>query len=174
LKQFKIILGVLICLILFAFSKADIGDSNTLTSLFKIERSKDNNQIFYDVNLNSSGEFDSENPINIYWIRNTEGGKIKPLTWIQRKYAYGLKFLKINDEYATFRFVSSKQMYFTLKKDAKNHFEVYTKYNDQILNVNRLFIQIEGGTFWFPNIKAVEVYATNVKTGEEVIEIITP
>lgn len=118
--------------------------------------------------------FDSENPINIYWIRNTEGGKVKPLTWIQKKYAYGLKFLKISDDYATFRFVSSKQMYFTLKRNNNNHFEVYSKYKDQILNINRIFIQIDGGTFWFPNITAVEVYAKNIKTGEDVIEIITP
>ncbi|MGB0882645.1 MAG: DUF4833 domain-containing protein [Vicingaceae bacterium] len=160
--------------LLFAFSHSNSGSSNSLTSLFKIERSKDNNQIFYDVNLNSEGMFDSENPINIYWIRNTEGGKVKPLTWIQKKYAYGLKFLKISDDYATFRFVSSKQMYFTLKRNNNNHFEVYSKYKDQILNINRIFIQIDGGTFWFPNITAVEVYAKNIKTGEDVIEIITP
>lgn len=159
---------------LFAFSKTNYGDSNTLTSLFKIERSNDNNQIFYEVNLNEDGEFNIQDPINIYWIRNTEGGKIKPLSWIQKKYAYGLKFLKINNEYATFRFVSTKQMYFTLKKTKNNHFEVYSKYKNQLLNIKRIFIQIDGGSFWFPNITAVEVYAKNVKTGEDVIEIITP
>ena len=173
-KQIKLIAAIFVCTFLFAFSKENIGDSNTLTSLFKIERSKDNNQIFYDVNLNDMGGFDNENPINIYWIKNTDGGKIKPLTWIQKKYAYGLKFLKINDEYATFRFVSTKEMYFTLKKTNDNHYEVYTKYRGNLLNVNRIFIQIDGGTFWFPNIKSVEIYAKNVKTGEDVIEIYTP
>ena len=174
MKYLKYITLIFLCVFLFSFSKSEYGDSNTLTSLFKIERSKDNNQIFYDVNINSIGNFDTENPINIYWIRNTEGGKIKPLTWIQKKYAYGLKFLNIHDDYATFRFVSSKQMYFTLKKDNQNHFEVYSKYKDQILNINRIFINIDGGTFWFPNITSVEVYAKNVITGKDVIEIITP
>ncbi|MDG1476445.1 MAG: DUF4833 domain-containing protein [Vicingaceae bacterium] len=174
MEKLKLTILASVCLLLFAFSKSEHGDSNTLTSLFKIERSKDNNQIFYDVNIDGSGNFDAENPINIYWIRNTEGGKIKPLTWIQKKYAYGLKFLKIDKDFATFRFVSSKKMYFTLKKNNNNHFEVYSKYKDQLLNINRIFIQIDGGTFWFPNITAVEVYAKNVKTGEDVIEIITP
>ncbi|MGB0887162.1 MAG: DUF4833 domain-containing protein [Vicingaceae bacterium] len=174
MKSLKLIVATLGCLFLFAFSEIEFGDANPLTSLFKIERSKDNNQIFYDVNLNSTGNFDLENPINIYWIRNTEGGKIKPLTWIQQKYAYGLKFLNVNDEYATFRFVSSKEMYFTLKKSSKNHFEVYSKYNNQLLNIHRIFIQLDGGTFWFPNITAVKVFATNVKTGKAVIETITP
>ncbi len=174
MNYLKSILLIGISALLFAFSYSNSGSSNPLTSLFKIERSKDNNQIFYDVNVNTSGNFDTTNPINIYWIRNTEGGKIKPLTWIQKKYAYGLKFLKISDDYATFRFVSTKQMYFTLKKDNQNRFEVYSKYKDQILNIKRIFIQIDGGTFWFPNITSVEVYAKNVMTGEDVMEIITP
>lgn len=173
-KYLKLITAVLICLLLFAFSKAEYGDSNTLTALFKIERSKDRNQIFYDVNINKAGNFDTENPINIYWIKNTEGGKIKPLTWIQKKYAYGLKFLKIDADYATFRFVSTKQMYFILTKTKDNHFKVYSKYKGQLLNIERIFIQMDGGSFWFPNIKTVEVYAENVKTGEAVIEILTP
>ena len=174
MKNTKHIVLIFFCVLLCSFSLSNIGDSNTLTSLFKIERSKDNNQIFYDVNVDKNGNFNNEEPINIYWIKNTEGGTTKPLTWIQKKYAYGLKFLKISDDYATFRFVSSKQMYFTLKKDNKNHFEVYSKYKGQILNINRIFIKIDGGTFWFPNITAVEVYAKNVKTGEDVVEIITP
>jgi len=173
-KSLKILAILLSCIALFAFSKAEYGDSNTLTSLFKIERSKDINQIFYDVNINKDGNFDTENPINIYWIRNTDEGKIKPLTWIQKKYAYGLKYLKIDADYAIFRFVSTKQMYFTLKKTKDNHYEVYSKYKNQLLNINRIFIQLEGGTFWFPNITAVEVHAKNVTSGEDVIEIITP
>ncbi len=110
----------------------------------------------------------------MYWRRNTEGGIIKPLTWIQQKYAYGLKFLNINEEFATFRFVSYSKLYFTLRKTKDNNFEVYTKYNDQVLKMNRIFIQLDGGTFWFPNITSVEIYAKNVSTGKDVIEIITP
>lgn len=147
---------------------------NPISFLFKIERSKDNNQIFYDVNINDSGVLDDKTPINVYWKRNTEGGAMKPLTWIQQKYAYGLKFININEDYATFKFVSYKKLFFTLKKTKDNHFEVYTKCNSQILKMNRIFIKIEGGAFWFPNITAVKIYARNMKTGKDVVEIITP
>ena len=40
--------------------------------------------------------------------------------------------------------------------------------------MDRIFINIDGGTFWFPNITTVEIHAQNVKTGKNVIEIITP
>lgn len=174
MKHLRLAILTITSILFFAFKQSNIGDSNTLTSLFKIERSKDNNQIFYDVNLNKSGDFDKNNPINIYWIKNTEGGKVKPLTWIQKKYAYGLKFLNINDDFVSFRFVSSKHMYFTLTKTKDSNYQVFTKYKNQLLNVKRIYIKIDGGTFWFPNITAVEVYAKNMETGKEVIEIITP
>ncbi len=175
MKQLKLILVIFISTLLFAFTSIEVEDSlDPLNSLFKIERSKDNNQIFYDVNLDNSGELNNENPISVYWRRNTEGGIIKPLTWIQKKYAYGLKFVNVKDEQATFRFVSYKKMFFKLLRKEDNQFEVYTNYNDKLLKMDRIFIQLDGGTFWFPNITAIEIYAKDMKTGEDVIEIITP
>ena len=65
-------------------------------------------------------------------------------------------------------------MFFTLRKKKDNQFEVYTKYNGNLLKMDRIFIQLDGGSFWVPNITAVKVYAKNVKTGEDVIEVIKP
>lgn len=172
--KFTCILALSLLLLGFNSIESNTSSVNSISALFKIERSKDNNQIFYAVNTTASGELDDENPIKVYWKRNTEGGIIKPLTWIQQKYAYGLKFLKINEELATFRFVSYKKLFFTLKKTKENQFEVYTKCNNQLLKMDRIFIKLDGGSFWFPNITAVEIYAQNVRTGEDVIEIITP
>ncbi len=175
MRKFKFILGGLVCTILLAFTDPEIDViTNPVHSLFKIERSKDNNQIFYDVNVDNAGILNDEKPISVYWRRNTEGGTIKPLTWIQQKFAYGLKFINVNDEYATFKFVSYDKMFFTLKKKKDDQFEVYTKYNGKLLKMNRIFIQLDGGTFWVPNITAVEIYAQDMKTGKNVIEIIKP
>ena len=165
---------ILLSLLAFTNNDRSIVPNYSFASLFKIERSKDANQILYDVNIRETGQFDTNNPINVYWVKNTKGGKIEPLTWIQKKYAYGLKYLSINDDYASFRFVSYKKMIFTLRKKADNSFEVYTKHQGNLLKMDRIFIQIDGGTFWFPNITAIEIYAKNVKTGEQVIEIIRP
>ena len=172
LKTF-IILSVSAILLAFTTPEADVS-VNSLFSLFKIERSKDANQIFYDVNVDQSGTLDKKNPINIYWRRYTEGGTIKPLTWIQKKYAYGLKYLNVKDEQATFQFVSYNKMLFTLRKTADNQFEVYTQSKGDLLKMNRIFINIDGGSFWFPKISTIEIYAQNIKTGEEVIEVIRP
>ena len=38
-------------------------------SLFKIERSRDADEISYDINLGPNGDLNKNNPIHIYWIK---------------------------------------------------------------------------------------------------------
>ena len=91
------IITLIIGSFLLSFTPIDKINAKSDASLFKIERSKDENQIIYDLNKNNKNELRKENPISIYWIRKTEGGKVKPLTWIQQTYAYGLKYTKVSD-----------------------------------------------------------------------------
>jgi hypothetical protein len=67
MKFHKIILILFSSVPLLAFITVE-NDTNyhTINSLFKIERSKDANQIYYDVNLNISEELSCNNPITIY------------------------------------------------------------------------------------------------------------
>lgn len=148
--------------------------SNKSYHLFKIERSKDANEIFYDVNLDSKSNLDLDNPISIYWIKKTENGKIEPLTWIQKNYAYGIEFLNKSKDQAEFQFVSYNKRQFQIKKDNNGNFKVYTLSNKRTVIVNRIFIQIDGGTFWFPKISRVELHAQDIQTNEKSIEIINP
>lgn len=148
--------------------------SNKSYHLFKIERSKDTNEIFYDVNLDSKSNLDLNNPISIYWIKQTENRKIEPLTWIQKKYAYGIEFLNKSKDQAEFQFVSYNKRQFQIKKDSKGNFKVYTLSNKRTVIVNRIFIQIDGGTFWFPSISRVELHSQDIQTNEKSIEIINP
>lgn len=157
--------------LLFAFS---YKSESSKKPLFKIERSKDANQILYDVCTVANNKLDVENPIFPYWIRKTEGNKIKPLTWIQEHYAYGLEFTYSSEQMAHFHFVSYNKRNFTLKKDKQGDFKVYTKLNNKEVIVNRIFIQIDGGTFWVPKISKVELHTIEPNSGKELLEIIHP
>jgi len=167
-KFIKIILIFIPVVVLSSFA------SNKSYHLFKIERNKDANEIFYDVNLDSQNNLNLNNPISIYWIKQTENGKIEPLTWIQKNYAYGIEYLSKNKTQAEFQFVSYKKRQFQIKKDSKGNFKVYTLSNKRTVIVNRIFIQIDGGTFWFPKISRVELHAQDIQTNEKSIEIINP
>lgn len=170
MKLLKFIVISIVTLLLFSFIKGNQANSNLL---FKIERSKDANQVLYVVNTNDSNQLNEEKPITIYWIKNTKKGKIESLTWIQRKYAYGLKYSHTCDKYATFNFVSYDKMFFTLKK-IKDQYKVYTMIDKKLAEVERIFVQIDGGTFWFPDVTEVKIFAKEVKNGNEVIKIINP
>lgn len=166
-------LVLLVTLILFS-SFVKVKEINQAYHLFKIERSKDANEIFYDLNITNENKLNTENPVKIYWIKNTENGKAEPLTWIQKNYAYGIEYLKTEASFAEFQFVSYKKRQFQIKKDSNGNFKVFTTSNNKTVIVNRIFIQIDGGTFWFPKISRVELHAQDAKTKEKTIEIIIP
>ncbi len=173
-KLFKYLLAVSLIVLLSSFRFFEINDEVNKNHLFKIERSKDANEIFYDINTAKTGQLNINNPINPYWIRATEGGLLKPLTWIQQNYAYGLQYVYKSENYVKFRFVSYKKRDFVLKRDLQGNFKVYTQLNQKDVEVNRIFIQLDGGTFWFPKISRVELHTKDPLTNIEIVEIIKP
>lgn len=166
---------LIVSFFIFFINSSFINETqNDSYHLFKIERSKDANEIFYDINLEKTGTLSITEPIYPYWRRQTEGGAIKPLTWIQQHYAYGLEYIYSSENYAKFHFVSYKKRDFVLKKDSSGDFKVFTQLNNKEVEVNRIFIQIDGGTFWFPKISKVELHTNDPVTNKNIVEIIKP
>jgi len=159
---------------LFAFSLANVVTEPTAQALFKIARSKDANEIFYAARVTNKHQLDVSNPVDVYWIKHTDGNMQVPLTWIQRKYAYGLQFLTVEESEAVFQFVSYNKRNFTLKKDQTGEFSVFTYSQGKEVKVERIFIQIDGGTFWLPKISGVELHGKDSNTGTKILEIINP
>lgn len=174
-KFIRLIIPLSLTFLLLTQSKSANGQEKSFNyHLFKIDRSKDKNVVLYDIRLTEIGQLHNKNPITIYWIKNEKKGNIEPLSWIQKKYAYGLKYQAITDDFATFQFVSYDKLTFTLKKASDKKYYVFTKFDNELVKVKHVFVQIDGGTFWLPNVTEVKIYATNLKTGKEVIKIIYP
>lgn len=142
--------------------------------LFSIGRSKDTNEIFYSINLNNSGKLNTDKPINVYWLKRTENNKIEPLSWIQNKFAYGIVYLSKSETSAKFHFAAYDRRIFELKKNKQNEFKVFTISANKEVEVNRIYIYITGGTFWFPEIPKIELFATISGTDIKIKEIIVP
>lgn len=143
-------------------------------TLFKIGRSKDIDEIWYTPNINDKKTIDQENPVNVFWVKKTEGNKTEPLTLFQRKYAYGIKYIKISKVQAVFQFVSYSKRNFTLKKNRIGEYRVFYNQNGRELELSKIYIQITGGSFWFPQIKHVEIYYTNPENQKTEVEILKP
>lgn len=171
----------LIALISWLVFSAFIVPENTTKqnnqTLFVIARSKDANEIWYTLNVSTMGDLDELNPISIFWLKKTEGNSIESLTWIQNEYAYGIKFIE-NDQNLKdtwkFQFASYNKRTFDLRKNSENQFKVFTKTEGKEIEVNRIFIQIDGGSFWLPTISFVKIFGKDTKTNNNMVETIIP
>jgi hypothetical protein len=168
--------NILIKLVCFGFLLSDVAALASLPDdiLFRISRSRDADEIFYEASLGSDGRLDPGSPVNIYWVRKAKGLQREPLTWIQNRYSYGIKFLETSSDHAIFKFVSFDSKEFKLEKSAEGQFRVYTVLDNRQVIVERIFIQFNGGTFLAPVISEVILYGRDVESGVLLTEDIRP
>lgn len=143
--------------------------------LFYIQRDPNTNTICYTLNVDKSGKLVLSNPINAFWIRYPEGGIRKDLNFIQRKFAYGINTKNVGDGSYDVRSVAYNKLPMRLKKDEKGVYRVFADINKKESILERIFIRIgDGGTFWHPDVKYIELKGTEVGTGKKVLERFKP
>jgi len=142
--------------------------------LFYLQRDPNINTIICELNLNSKGLINDEEPVKVYWMRYAEDRGKKKLSFIQKKFAYGIQSKKIKEDKYELRFVSYKRIPLYLSKSATdNKYHVFINANNKKIQLDRIFIRIEGGSFWVPNIKYVDLQGVNTKTKNKISERIT-
>lgn len=135
-------------------------------SLFYIQRSPNHNTIMYELN-EMNGEPDREEPVRAYWLRYQEQGQRQDLSFIQEHFAYGVRAKKLNIDQYELRFVSYKKMPFYLVRSSDDkQFRIHATVSGREILVERIFLQIEGGSFWLPNVVCAEVRGSDPVTGE--------
>lgn len=143
--------------------------------LFYLQRTANTNTIVCELNLNSKGQLDEESPVHVFWIRYPEGGMRRELNYIQRVFAYGIKSQPIGNGMYRLHFVSYRKQSFILMPSPKdNKYHVYATINRKQALLNRLFVKVDGGTFWSPNVVYMEMKGIDPVTGKEVVERFKP
>ncbi len=139
--------------------------------LFYLQRDPNTNTVIYELNLKSDGNVDAEQPVNVYWVRYAENGQKEELSYVQKKFAYGVQSKAIGNNEYELRIVSHKKLPLLLKKSGSDQkYHVYIKANDKQIMLDRVFVRIEGGSYWIPNVKYVEVKGGSTKTARPVVE----
>lgn len=136
--------------------------------LFKITRNKDANEIIYHLNTDERGRLDLKKPIEAYWIRYDLEEEGRPLTTLERKYAYGLKFSNVTTDGGSFQFVSFDKPLF-LVRTGKQQFEVQAEINGERMLLEEIYLSLGGGSFWFPKVNYVELRA-KAANGEKITQ----
>ena len=139
--------------------------------LFYLQRDPNTNTVIYQLNVDRAGKLDEDEPVNIFWIRYDEHGERKDLNFIQRKFAYGLTAEKLAVDKYELKFAAyNKVRFYLLRSPVDKAFHVYTTIGGKQIQLERVFLRIEGGTFWVPNVKYIEFKGLNTATREPVVE----
>jgi phosphatidylglycerophosphate synthase len=139
--------------------------------LFYLQRDPNTNTVIYQLNMNRAGQLDEEEPVKVFWIRYTEQGVHKDLNFIQRKFAYGLTAKKVATDKYNLKFAAyDKVPFYLMKWSGDNAFHVFTVVANKQIVLNRVYLRIEGGTFWVPNVKYIEFKGWNAATRQPVVE----
>ena len=139
--------------------------------LFYLQRDPNLNTLIYELNIDKEGDLNEDQPVLAYWIRYDENQAKKDLSYVQRKFAYGVDSKKLGKDQFELRFVSHKKLPLYLSKSADDKkFHVYVTINNKKLLLERIFVRIEGGSFWIPNVKYVELRGVNQANGTLVTE----
>lgn len=143
--------------------------------IFHIARSKDAKTIHYQLQLAADGAINTAAPLTIFWeIETPTGTKKEDLTWIQNKYAYGINILNVTPDSLSFHFVSYDKKIIRVKRNLQGEFEAQVTCNSSDLVLEKIFIQIDGRTFWLPKISSVKLEGKDLHSGRSKYEIIQP
>ncbi len=137
--------------------------------LFYLQRTPNPNTVIYDLNM-KDGVVDSVNPIHVYWIRYGEKGQQAELSGIQRRYAYGLETKWLKKDQYEIRFLAYKKKALILKKGDDDQFHLNDTINQQEAVLTKVFLQIDGGPVFSPNIKYALLTGYDPATHKIVVE----
>lgn len=114
--------------------------------LFYIQHNRGKNTFIYQPNYTSNLRLNDKEPIKISRQLFDQNGEIKPLTGIQRRYAYGVKTEKLGDNHYEFTLVSYPSQKLYLKFDTQNKPFVETTIAGKYIRINNLFIYLKEGS----------------------------
>lgn len=144
--------------------------------LFYVQRSSNINTILYDANLLANKTFNPEKPVNVYWIRYTEGGIRKELNYIQQTLAYGVDFQPFPGEPGNYEVVvvSYKKRKIKVTLDPKGNPIALISINGKQQQFHHVFVKVEETGHLIPKILYVDIFGIDLKTGVEIVERFKP
>lgn len=166
-------LGLFLLLIgqLLAAQPNHLPEPKIKNLLFFLQRTPDANTVVYQLNLDNDGEVNEKAPVKASWIRYEENGAVKELSTIENKFAYGLKCKSLGNETYEVRLVSYKKLPMYLQKTPSDQqYRLYIKDEGKDLLLKRVFVKVEGGSFWFPKVHYIDLFTVDSENGAQILK----
>lgn len=139
-----------------------------INQLFYLQRDPDLNTVVYALNI-QNGELNQSEPVLPYWIRYADKGQNQKLSFIQRKMAYGINHKELEPGVFELHVQAYKPLKILLSKNEKSgKYQALVKIKETDILLNRIFVRINGGSFFKPNVQYIEICGHNAATGKEI------
>lgn len=139
--------------------------------LFFIQRSVNSNTVIYAANLDSRGHLDADAPVEAYWRWYNVDGHKKPLNFIERMMAYGIKSVVRKSPAGpfTFEIAALPERKLTLDLDAAGRPAAFAQFGNRQAKLVYIYLQVDDKGL-MPNVTAIELFGTDRQTGEPLHE----
>jgi hypothetical protein len=124
--------------------------------LFYIQNTRNKNTVVYELNI-KNGELDTVKPVNAYWIRYSEHGQRQDLNLFQRKFAYGINSVCLDNNIYQLTIAANKNFKIFLQQSEDGSMHVFTTINQRKAILTRIFIHITGGNALSPKVEYVQI-----------------
>jgi hypothetical protein len=151
----------------------EFPEPNVERQLFYLQRDPNTNTIVYGLNLKDN-RLDEDNPVHAFWIKYAEGGKVEELNFIQRKFAFGISARQTGPDSYDLHIAAYKKYTLHLLKDASGVYHTYGNINNRLAIMQRVFIRINGGPLFFPNVVYIELKGIDAVTGQLLVQRFKP
>lgn len=143
--------------------------------LFYIQKSFNQNTIVYALNIDKDGKINANNPINVFWRRYQEDGRIRELTQLEKTFGFGVKAKPVKTKPNTYIFsiVALKEKQFIVTQTEQGKPYVITSINNKNALIERVYIKAEH-TKLLPKVFYLEVFGTDIKTRKPTYQKIIP
>ena len=137
--------------------------------VFLFERSTNDNYICYDINL-KDGKLCQKEPLTVYWVLG-KGTRTEGLTFLDRKMAFGVKVVSTGTNEAVVHLAAYKDLNIRICRH-KGKWVGIVKLNGHEMILQKMFAQMKQHI----SVKCehVDIYGTDLSTGEKRHERITP
>jgi hypothetical protein len=165
--------GILALLFAAGGTAALAGSLEMAQPLFVIERNTNANVVHYDARLAPGGNLDPNRPVTAYWVMAAEDGRREELNSYERNRVYGFNIEPGSDgsSYHMELVSQRRRDIFVYRRGDSVYAE--TTIAGRKAYLNKVYVNAKK-VLAVPTVKSIELFGTDVETGQPLREVVQP
>jgi hypothetical protein len=143
--------------------------------LFYIQRSVNANTVVYAAHVDAHGHIDAGAPVDAFWRWYNVDGQRKPLNFVERTMAYGVKILSSASPGHSIAvgIAALPERRLLVDQDDRGQPEALIQIGDRMAKLVYVYLQVDNSGF-MPNVTSMDLFGLDKGTGKALREHVVP